>query len=65
MAPSKAKYQGDVKAAFNEAANFELADEAFGTPKMMAFLKVLINSALFFHLNEYSYIFRSLPFVTH
>ena len=65
LSPSKGKRQGDVKATFNEAADFDLAEEVFGTPKMMAFLKVLINSVLFFSLNEYSYIFRNLPFVTH
>ena len=49
---------------FNEASNFELAEEVFGTAKMMDFLKVSIKSSIFFSVNdEYLYFVKNLLFV--
>ena len=65
MSRNKGNRNEAAKEAFNEASNFELAEEVFGTAKMMAFLKVSIKSSIFFSVNdEYLYFVRNLLFVT-
>ena len=47
MSRNKGNRNEAAKEAFNEASNFELAEEALGTAKMMAFLMVPIKSSIF------------------